>query len=450
MEPSIDNDQIQKLLAPLRLANAKTAEQYPVETGKRQPVHTVYGGAHLFTADLAAKLGKVALANLERYGGGANAFFTAASIPCPSDLIDQVYASVKEKLVREPVEDFRIDFEDGYGNRSDSEEDGHAQSAALEVAKGMKQGSLPPFIGIRIKTMSDELCARSLRTMDIFISSLVQETGGKLPDNFVVTLPKILNTAQVTILVEAFIALEQKLSLPSGALKMEFMVETPQSILSPNGGCNLPILLEAAEGRCIGAHFGTYDYTALCNITADHQAMDNAVCDFAKHMMQVSLAPRGLMLSDGATNIMPVPKHRASGSETISPEQERANMESVTGAWRLHASHIRHSLVHGFYQGWDLHPAQLPTRYASVYAFFLEGFDSAAERLSNFVQKAAQATLVGDVFDDAATGQGLLNYFLRGINCGAFDEARVMKAVGLTQDEIRSRSFLTILANRKS
>ena len=181
--------------------SAKTAEQYPVETGKRQPVHTVYGGAHLFTADLAAKLGKVALANLERYGGGANAFFTAASIPCPPDLIDQVYASVKEKLVREPVEDFRIDFEDGYGNRSDSEEDGHAQSAALEVAKGMKQGSLPPFIGIRIKTMSDELCARSLRTMDIFISSLVQETGGKLPDNFVVTLPKILNTAQVTILV---------------------------------------------------------------------------------------------------------------------------------------------------------------------------------------------------------------------------------------------------------
>ena len=88
-------------------------------------------------------------------------------------------------------------------------------------------------------------------------------------------------------------------------------------------------------------------------------------------------------------------------------------------AWRLHADDVRHSLVNGFYQGWDLHPAQLPTRYAAVYAFFLEGLDAASERLRNFVDKAAQATLVGDVFDDAATGQGLLNFFLRGINCGA-------------------------------
>jgi len=62
-----------------------------------------------------------------------------------------VYNRVLEKLKREPVEDFRIDFEDGYGNRPDAEEDGHAESAALEVARGMQEGSLPPFIGIRIK-----------------------------------------------------------------------------------------------------------------------------------------------------------------------------------------------------------------------------------------------------------------------------------------------------------
>ena len=84
----------------------------------------------------------------------------------------------------------------------------------------------------------------------------------------------------------------------------------------------------------------------------------------------------------------------------------------------------------GFYQGWDLHPAQLPTRYAAVYAF-LESLDAASERLRNFVEKAAKATLVGDVFDDAATGQGLLNYFLRATNCGALTEEEALQAFRL-------------------
>ena len=94
----------------------------------------------------------------------------------------------------------------------------------------------------------------------------------------------------------------------------------------------------------------------------------------------------------------------------------------VHRAWKLHYNHIQHSLTNAFYQGWDLHPAQLPTRYAAVYSFFLDGLEAASERLKNFVEKAAKATLVGDVFDDAATGQGLLNYFLRAVNCGALTE----------------------------
>jgi hypothetical protein len=122
--------------------------------------------------------------------------------------------------------------------------------------------------------------------------------------------------------------------------------------------------------------------------------------------------------------------------------------ETVHHAWRLHARHVRHSLVSGFYQGWDLHPAQLPSRYAAVYAFFMEGLQAASDRLRNFVEKAAQATLVGDVFDDAATGQGLLNYFLRATNCGAITEAEAVSLSGLTVKEIRSRSFLTILKAR--
>jgi hypothetical protein len=121
----------------------------------------------------------------------------------------------------------------------------------------------------------------------------------------------------------------------------------------------------------------------------------------------------------------------------------------VHRAWRLHYEHVRQSLVNAYYQGWDLHPAQLVTRYAAVYGFFLEGLGAASERLRNFVQKAAQATLVGEVFDDAATGQGLLNYFLRAVNCGALTEDEALERSGLTLDELRGRSFVKILKNRR-
>ena len=90
----------------------------------------------------------------------------------------------------------------------------------------------------------------------------------------------------------------------------------------------------------------------------------------------------------------------------LTDEQHAENVASVHAAWKLHFDDVRHSLAGGFYQGWDLHPAQLVSRYAAVYSFFLEGIDAAGVRLKNFVGKAAQATLVGDVFDDAATGSG--------------------------------------------
>jgi len=175
--------------------------------------------------------------------------------------------------------------------------------------------------------------------------------------------------------------------------------------------------------------------------------MGHPACDFAKHMMKMAYAGTGLWLSDGATNIMPVAPHRAEAGQALTPAQVTDNRRAVHAAWRLHADDIRHSLEGGFYQGWDLHPGQLPTRYAAIYAFFLSGLASASERLSNFVSKAAQATLVGDVFDDAATGQGLLNFFLRGWSCGALTEAEA-QGPGVTLDELRGRSFVAILDNR--
>src|SRR5205085_10893005 len=80
--------------------------------------------------------------------------------------LNTIYTRLREKLEREPVEDFRIDFEDGYGNRPDAEEDGHARAVAESLATGMAEGTLPPFIGMRIKPLNEELRHRAIRTLE--------------------------------------------------------------------------------------------------------------------------------------------------------------------------------------------------------------------------------------------------------------------------------------------
>ncbi|HEY0159848.1 MAG TPA: phosphoenolpyruvate kinase [Thermoanaerobaculia bacterium] len=429
MATSFSSDELQTMAAPLERALVPFMRRFPGSAGERQPVHTVYGGAHLFKSDTTRKLGEKAVRILDEQG--VDPFVFARAIGVDDSRAETVWQRVVEKLAREPVEDFRVDFEDGYGNRPDEEEDRQAEIVARELAAGMQDGTLPPFIGIRIKPFTQELMRRGLRTMDIVLTTLTQATGGALPSNFVVTLPKIQLPEQVTLLADVFDQLEPRLGLAPNTLRLEFMIETTQSILAENGESNLPRFLDAARGRAVAAHFGTYDYTASCNITAAEQRMDHPACDFARHMMQVAYAGTGLWLSDGATNILPI-----------------GDRDTIHRAWRLHVQHVRHSLVHAYYQGWDLHPAQLPTRYAAVYDFFLSGLAAATERLRNFMEKAGQATLVGDVFDDAATGQGLLNYFLRGMNSGALTEEEAL-ATGLTLEELRSRSFVKILAGRR-
>src|SRR5579863_1862226 len=478
MKTSLPESAVQSALRILEGPSAAFALRYPGETGRRQPVHVVYGGAHLFRAGISRRLGDLALASLGEFAPEAFTFARAIGLPGaaalpksakqaiaierrftkipeklrqenqPAWLAQTIYARVLEKLRREPVEDFRIDFEDGYGNRPDAEEDQHTKLAAEEVARGFSQGSLPPFIGIRLKPFSPELRERSIRTLDIFVSALCAAAGGKLPPNFVVTLPKVVIPEQMAALAHLLEAMEPALGLKKGTLRFEMMVETTQAILNARGESSLPAFLDAAKGRCIAAHFGTYDYTASCSITAAYQVMDHPACDFAKHMMQVAFAGTGIWLSDGATNVLPTPPHRAEKGKKLTRAQQVENREAVHRAWRLHYGHIQHSLVTAYYQGWDLHPAQLPTRYAAVFAFFLDGLDSSAIRLKNFVEKAAKATLVGDVFDDAATGQGLLNFFLRAINCGAIGEVEAERLTGVTTEELRMGSFLKILKNR--
>lgn len=461
----------QTLFNKLKKANEAFRKVYPGDRQQRQAVHTMYGGANLFKSDSAQVLGLRALESFKTYAPDFLTFgkiFSLNGIDLikpkdakaveksylalsaekrkkhPAALSYEVYRKVISKLETEAIEDFRIDFEDGYGNRANEEEDETARVAAEQVAKGMKDKTLSPFIGIRIKPFTEEMKERGLRTLDIFVSTLVTKTKGKLPDNFVVMLPKVTIPEQVEALVGCFELLESALKLKPGVLKMEMMVETTQSIMDKEGRNPLMKFMHASKGRCIAMHFGTYDYTASCSITARYQEMDHPVCDFAHHMTKVALAHTGIWLSDGATNTMPIGPHRGA---RLSAAQKKENTETVHRAWRKGYNHIRHSLWNGYYQGWDLNPAQLPMRYAAVFAFFLESYDDAVERLKTFVEKAARATLIGDVFDDAATGQGLLNYFLRALNSGAITEKEVL-ATGLTLDEIRGRSFKKILENR--
>ena len=444
---SLTSRDLQPILTDLRKVNGVVGAAYPGERHDRQPVHTVYGGAHLFRANSAQKLGALALSALDEYAADPATLAQALQFRDPS-LATTVRARVAEKLRNEPVEDIRLDFEDGYGNRPDDEEDGHAQSAAEEIAAGQRAGTLPPFIGIRIKPLSQELHGRSLRTLDLFVTALARETKKRLPPNFVITVPKIMAPGQVAAVARSCAALEHRLGLRAGVLQLELMIETPQSIFGPDGTSALRALVAAGDRRVTGAHFGTYDYTALCGITASWQRMGHPACDFARHMMQVALAQSGVRLSDGATNIMPVAPHRPAPDRPLTDDQRRENREAVHRAWKIHFDDVQHSLVNGYYQGWDLHPAQLPSRFAAVYEFFLSSRAAATARLRNFVDKAAQATLVGDVFDDAATGQGLLNFFVRGLTSGALtlEEAR---ETGLTVEELQGRSFLEILKNRK-
>ena len=352
-----------------------------------QPIHTVYGGAHLFKSSTCSKLGALAERAFLEHASDAASLTRIFGVP--EGLAETVHGRVAAKLRREAVEDFRIDFEDGFGVRSDAEEDAAADNAAREVSAAVQAKSLPAMFGIRVKSFYTETTkARALRTLNRFLSKAT------LPENFVVTLPKITAAEQITELVRT---LE-----PYPDVRIEIMIETPNSLFM------MPELLKAAQGKCLAAHFGAYDYMASLGITAASQDLRHPACNFARSMMLATLADTGVWLADGATNLLPFP-----------PEVHRA--------WKLHYDNIRHSLYNGFYQGWDLHPAQIPARLVAVHTFFLEGLADASARLRNFRDQSEQATRVGAIFDDAATGRGLVKFFDRALRCGAIQENDVPK-----------------------
>jgi citrate lyase beta subunit len=374
-----------------------------------RPVHVVYGGAHLFKAGTIEKLGERARSAMEQWAGDAATFGRAVGIT-DTKLAETVIARVRDKLARRPVEAMCIDFEDGYGPRANDEEDAEAVRAASELARTTAPETA---IGIRIKALSGATVTRAIRTLDLFVTTFARATGGRLRDGFTVTLPKVTRPEEVTALATLLAQLES--SLGARSIGIELMIESPQALVNTHG-LAIPALVEAAAGRAVAVHLGAYDLTAELGVTASDQRLDHPYCDLARMLLQLSVAGTPIGVSDGATTRLPI------APKDASPE---ASAAAVREAWALHASNVRHAIDLGIFQGWDLHPAQLPARYGALFGYFLQEREAMTSRLRSFITHATQASRVGQVFDDAATGQGLMSFFARGLACGALDTSDV-------------------------
>ncbi|MGW1071243.1 DUF6986 family protein [Streptomyces sp. NPDC002537] len=396
--------------ASLAGVDAELARRYPGDPGTRQPVHTVYVPADVFAAGTVRSWGDRALAALDDHAPDAAAF--AAVLGMPADLAGPVYERVRAKLRREPVEDLRIDFEDGYGPRPDAEEDAAAARAARLVARAYEDGTAPPYTGIRMKCMEAAVRDRGIRTLDIFLTGLMG--AGGLPGGLVLTLPKVTYAEQVTAMVRLAEEFEKARGLAAGRIRFEIQVETTQAILGADGRATVARMIDAAGGRATSLHYGTFDYSAACGVSAARQSPDHPAADHAKAVMQVAAAGTGVRLSDGSTNVLPV-----------------GPTGQVHDAWRLHHGLVRRALDRAYYQGWDMHPGQLPTRYAAVYAFYREGLGQAVARLTAYLR-----SVEGDVLDEPATARALSGHLLRGLDCGAVDSAEVTGPAGLTRADL--------------
>ncbi len=381
----------------LARADAELLTGFPGERPGRQPVHTVYVPADRFRSDLARQWGRAALAAVDDH---ATLFNEVARDPLVVQLI-------RDKLAREPIEDVRIDFEDGYTRRGDEAEDADVLTAATELARAVATGGAPPYRGIRFKSLEAPSRRRGIRTLTMFLSHFL-DMGGTL-NGFVVTLPKITSVAQVEAMVELTSRLEQSFGLTERSVRFELQIETPQSILGPHGEALVAQMIHAGDARVTSLHYGTYDYSAYCGIPAAFQSMEHPVADHAKLVMQAAAAGTGVRLSDGSTNVLPL-----------------GDASAVRRGWELHARLVRRSLERGYNQGWDLHPAQLPTRYAATYAFYREGFGAAAGRLRAYLDRADT-----NVMDEPATARALADFVVRGADCGAVSAAEVEAGTGL-------------------
>jgi uncharacterized protein DUF6986 len=373
----LDETAYVELDARLAPVDAELRRLYPGEPYARQPIHTLSVPADLFGPGVLREYGRLLRRTVAEHG------------PLPFE--PEIIARVLDKLDREPVEDLRIDFADGYGVRDDAEEDATARS----TANALRSRDCPPFLGLRCKSLEGPTRRRAARTLDVFLDAL-----GPPPPGFVITLPKVSTAEQVEAMAILCGQLEVAHGLPDESLHFEAQIETPPAILGTDGVATVARLIRAAPGRCVGLVYGTQRYSEGVDVAAEFAGLDHPAADHAKAVLQVAVAGTGMRLSDGSSQVLPV-----------------GNTAAVRAAWEAHARHVRRSLQHGFYQGWDPHPSLLPTRFGATYAFFQQAAPTAADRLGRHLSRPGTA--------EPATTRALARFLLRGLDCGALDESTI-------------------------
>ncbi len=381
---------IEELLAPV---DADLGRWFPGDRAEPQPVHTVYVSAADVDVDTPRRWGTAAL-ELE---SNASAVAELAG--------DEVREIVRTRLAANPIEDLRIDLEDGYGWRGDEREDADARRTGQTLARwAADRPHAPRSAGVRAKGLGAYERARGIRTLE-----LVLDGAGGVPSGFVVTVPKLRDVRQVdaiTVLCEEF---ERAHGLTEATVRVELQIEIPQAVLGPDGRATLAQAIHRGGRRIWGLHYGTYDYSAACGIVSAQQSLEHPVADHAKAVMQVAAAQTGVWISDGSTQVMP----------TGEPEQ-------VDAALRRHHRLVTRSLERGFYQGWDMHPGHLVTRWLAVVGFYRSAMPAAASRLQAYFERRS-----GDVVDEPATAMSLALVIRRGLAAAAFTVDEVTRTAPL-------------------
>lgn len=345
-------------------------DRYSLTKFQRLPVHVFYGGAHLFKQGVFAKMGRVALAS-----------------PLAANLDPQV----KHKLETEPIEDYRIDFEDGFGYRSEQEELATAATAGVEFFKAARAGELPLRVGIRLK--SD--CRHARNVLTAFLKYAVE---GPLPKKFIVTQPKLEKVDEARRWREMLEHTEASFSLPGLTLRHEIMVERPACVRT------LAEIAKVCENRLDAAHFGCYDYLSSIGVPYASQNLSHPYAVNARWAMHQVFSCLDIPVSDGAVPALPTSDDPAANQRALDE----------------HSREVERGLTEGFYCGWDLHPGQLISRYQTLYRYFHAHLPQAKARYQQFLAGQTHARANGTQFDDAATVEGLLVFLRRGLSCGAF------------------------------
>lgn len=427
--------------------------EYHLSKTSVHPVHTVYGGAQLFHRNTLKKIGEKGIALIKNYFSEppyCTVLSGESDVPLNSEIRQQVIDQTINKLTVNPVEDYRIDFEDGYGLRDSAKEDEDAERCAIELSElFQKSDNSSAFqTGIRIKSFSLPTLQRSIRTFDIFLSTFFQNCDIQNVPFLSVCLPKVTDLKEVELLLSLLTDYAKSHNLNTGFLRAEIMLETPEFYLKSNGFAALREMVDSFSGSFNALHLGLYDFTSSLGVQSADQKYNHPYLDFLRFQTIMQFSKSTIRLVDGATMEMPVEKYKKSEFAELSEEECNANKIMIINAANAHTENIYHSMKMGFDSSWDLHPGQVAIRYLTLFTNYKKSFSAMRERFINFVENAARATVLNGQFDDAATGQGMLNYFIKGYRLGALSADDIRKT-GFDIETLVKKSFAELISEQK-